>query len=190
VGLRKVFSLPISLSANWVLRLTQLHSSADYMAASRRALLLLAALPAWLIAAGLSLFFANWTHAAEHLLILALLCLLFADLSLIGFLKVPFTCSYLPGKANFQFVFWASLIILLPGATFAGMAELKALDHPLRMAAIAAGIAALDAGVWLFNRSRARAAVLHFEEQVPDEVTTLGISLYGPSMSQAEPLAR
>jgi hypothetical protein len=186
VGLRKVFSLPISLSANWVLRITQLSPSQDYIAASRRALLTMGALPVWLIAAALSLFFSPWWSAAGHLAILALLCLLLADISIIGFSKVPFTCSCLPGKTNFQFVFWASLIILLPGAVMAGRAELKALQHPLQMAAIAGIIAALDAAVWIFNRRRARRAVLDFEEKMPEEVTTLGISMLQPSVRRAE----
>ena len=44
-GLRSVFSLPISLTANWILRLTQLRPSEKYVAATRKSLLLLAAIP-------------------------------------------------------------------------------------------------------------------------------------------------
>jgi len=186
VGLRKVFALPISLSANWVLRITQLRPSEGYIAASRRTLLVLGALPAWLVAAALSLFFRPWTPAAEHLAILALLCLLFTDLSLVGFAKVPFTCSYLPGKSNFQFVFWAFVMIVLPGAALGGIQELKALPHPLQMAAIAGVILAMDTGVWWFNRRRARSALIHFEEQEYEEVMSLGISLLQPSMRRVE----
>jgi hypothetical protein len=51
VGMRRVFSLPISLSANWVLRTTQLRSSQEYLTATRRSLLMLAVLPVGLAAA-------------------------------------------------------------------------------------------------------------------------------------------
>ena len=44
-GFRSVFPLPISLTANWALRTTQLCPSYKYIAATRRTLLLLAVAP-------------------------------------------------------------------------------------------------------------------------------------------------
>jgi hypothetical protein len=186
IGLRKVFSLPVSLTANWVLRITQLRPSQDYIAATRRSLLLLAALPVWLVSALMSLFYRPWQPAAAHLVILALLCFIFADLSLIGFSKAPFTCSYLPGKANLQFVFWASVLLLLPAAVFGAKAELRALQSTAQTACLAAGLAALSIGLWAFNRRRAKSAILLFEEELPEEVTTLGIGSFHPSMSTTD----
>jgi hypothetical protein len=53
-GLRSLFSLPISLKANWVLRVTQLCPSENYIAATMRTLLLFAVAPVWIISASLS----------------------------------------------------------------------------------------------------------------------------------------
>jgi hypothetical protein len=44
-------------------------------------------------------------------LLLALIGSLLVDLSLTGFRKIPFTCSYLPGKTRFHITFWASLML-------------------------------------------------------------------------------
>ena len=41
--------------------------------------------------------------AAEHLALLAALGICIAELGLYGFHKIPFTCSYLPGKVAFQY---------------------------------------------------------------------------------------
>ncbi len=47
-GFRGVFALPISLKANWVLRTTQLRPTEEYVAATRRTLLVLGVAPVWL----------------------------------------------------------------------------------------------------------------------------------------------
>src|ERR1019366_3566577 len=69
-GLRSVFSLPISLTANWVWQLTQLRPSERYIAATRRTLLCLAVVPVGIISALLSLSFRPWHHVAAHLAVL------------------------------------------------------------------------------------------------------------------------
>ena len=171
IGLRSVYALPISLTANWVLRTTQLRSSEKYIAATRRSLLLFAAAPVWLISALLALTYRPLSQAAAHLVILALLGLILADLNLIGFYKVPFTCSYLPGKSNIQFSFWVFLLVFVPLALFGAIRELRALTHPFQYACIVVTLAIIAAGLWAFNQNRSRTAVLYFEE-LPEEVFT------------------
>jgi hypothetical protein len=175
-GLRSVFALPISLTANWVLRTTQFRSSEKYIAATRGYLLLIAALPAWLLSAGLSLGFRPAGQVAAHLAILALLGWILAELCLVGFYKVPFTCSYLPGKSNIQLVFWAFFIVCVPLALWVADIELDALHHPLKFACLAAVFAAAALGLFSFNRFRAQSAVLYFEELPEEVITTLKLS--------------
>jgi hypothetical protein len=176
-GLRSVFALPISLTANWVLRTTQLRSSEKYIAATRGSLLLFAAAPVWLLSAGLSLGFRPAGQVAAHLAILALLGWILSELCLIGFYKVPFTCSYLPGKSNIQLVFWAFIIVCLPLAVWIAGVELDALHHPLKFAFMAAIFAGIALGLFGFNCFRARSAVLYFEELPEEVITTLKLSV-------------
>jgi hypothetical protein len=93
-------------------------------------------------------------QVVAHLAILALLGWILAELCLIGFYKVPFTCSYLPGKSNIQLVFWAFFIVCLPLAVWIASVELDALHHPLKFACMAAVFAAIALGLFGFNRSR------------------------------------
>jgi hypothetical protein len=176
-GLRSVFSLPISLTANWVLRITQLCPSEKYIAATRGCLWLLAVLPVWLISAGLSLSFRPWHQVAAHLAVLAILSSIFVELSLIGFHKVPFTCSYLPGKVNIQAVFWGFLFLSLVFAIVNADFELRALYDPLRFLSIMSLLGTVGLGLWDFNHHRAKSAVLYFEELPEQVITTLGLTL-------------
>jgi hypothetical protein len=185
-GLRSVFSLPISLTANWIWRLTQLRPSEKYVAATRKSLLLLAVIPVWFISALLSLSFRPLHAIAAHLAVLAVVGWIFVELSLIGLYKVPFTCSYLPGKVHVQVMLWVFLFLLLILAMSTAELELPSLNDPTRYMClmVVLGVGAL--GLFAFNRHRARSAVLYFEELPPDVITTLGLVAVRPSMSTIE----
>jgi hypothetical protein len=176
-GLRSVFSLPISLTANWVLRITQLCPPEKYIAATRRCIWLLAVLPVWLVSAGLSLSFRPWHQVAAHLAVLAILGSIFAELSLIGFHKAPFTCFYLPGKVNIQAVFWGFLFLSLVFALLNADFELRALHKPIQLLSIMSLLGTMGLGLWAFNHHRAKSAVLYFEELPEQVITTLGLTL-------------
>jgi UDP-N-acetylmuramyl pentapeptide phosphotransferase/UDP-N-acetylglucosamine-1-phosphate transferase len=110
-----------------------------------------------------------------HLAVLALIGFILTEVNLIGFYKVPFTCSYLPGKSNVQSIFWGFLIggvtIMLPLMS----QEWRSLHDPIQYAELVIALAAVALGLWAFNRHRAKSAMLYFEE-LPDEViTTLGL---------------
>ena len=184
-GLRSIFSLPVSLKANWVLQVTQLSAPEHYIAATRRAMLVLATLPVWLTAAGLALCYRPWHQALEHLLILALVGSIMTDAALIGVSKVPFACSYLPGKSNVQYMFWAFAAGFTPLAMSFSRYELSVLDNPLSYAALVAILVAAAAELSLLNRRRAKSAVLYYEEFEPEAITTLGIGAWQPTNRDA-----
>ena len=110
LGARTVFSLPLDLRANWIFRVTPAPGSAASLSAVRRALLAVSLFPVWAASAALLFWFWPWATVAGHLLILGLLGSLLADLSLRGFRKIPFTCSYLPGKSKVHMLFWFGVI--------------------------------------------------------------------------------
>jgi len=183
IGFRKVFSIPVSLTANWVLRTTQLNPSGEFVAAARNTLLLFAVVPVWMVSAALGFTFRPLSMVAGHLVVLALIGLILVDFSLIGFHKVPFTCSLLPGSANFQLVFWAgfagSALLIL----FEISCEMPALHKPNLFAYLVAILSAIATALWAFNRHQAKSAVLYFEE-IPDEVlTTLHLLMPPPPLA-------
>jgi hypothetical protein len=177
-ALRSVFSLPISLTANWVLRTTQLSPSEKYIAVTRRMLLCFSVVPVWLISACLSFSFRPWHQVAAHLAVLALLGWILAEINLIGFYKVPFTCSYLPGKSNIQFVFWGFFIFIITVALPAAEFELRSLNDPFRFGCMMFALSGAAIWLWAFNRRRAITAILYFEELPTEFITTLRLLSY------------
>jgi len=140
-------------------------------------LLLFSVLPSWFISAALSLPFKPSRNVVAHLVLLALLGWILAEISLIGFYKVPFTCSYLPGKSNIQLVFWAFFLVCLPLAASIASIEHDVRNHPFKLANMAFLFGAVAYGLFVFNRSRARSAILYFEELPEEVITTLGLSV-------------
>jgi hypothetical protein len=184
IGLRGVFSLPISLQANWVLRITQLQPTKHYFAATRLALLLFAAVPTLLVAALLSLNFRPWQHVVQHLVILALLGCLLVEFGLYKFDKVPFTCSYLPGKTNIQVIFWGfAFLVAIFGVTGA-VYEQGALDDVSKYATMVGVLLAGILALGTVNRIRAKNAVIYFEEVPAEVILRLGLLYIPPAEPQ------
>jgi hypothetical protein len=173
-AIRVSFSLPVKLQANWIFRMAQLRDMSEYLAASRVVLSLLGVMP--IVFCSGAVLFALWPFppAAIHSVALMLLGGGLAEWSLAGFRKLPFTCSYLPGRANSHMTFWLAVLFLIPIAN--ELAHLEA-----RMLATTVGsifLIAIPGLVWAAARVRNRTHAtggmqLMFEEQLPPEVFSL-----------------
>ncbi len=174
VGLRLSATYPAHLGANWVFRMTeQAGQPRAYAKGVRAAAIRLIVAPilgalfvpaAWVW--GLLPALLHTAFAAA----LALLTIegLFASLS-----RIPFTCSYRPGKANLRAT-WplhAALAILYCGL----LPELaaRALERPLVSAALTAAL--LGGRELLARRHRRHAPPLLFDDEAPPVVTGLGL---------------
>jgi cation transport ATPase len=193
VGTRVVFAFPLELRANWIFRATGVQGGPEILAASRRALLLLSVAPVWVVSTVVCFRLWPWHQAAGHLAVLTLLGMLLTDLSLCGFRKIPFTCSYLPGKSQAHMVFLAAcgLVWLVHlGVTF----ERQALQEPRTMMATLMLLAVAAAGVRWGTAARARLdeRELQFEEVPAPAVLGLGLHrdgvlTVGPEAPQNHP---
>jgi len=171
---RLVISMPHTLRANWIFRMTELREASIYVSAVRRLLLVLAVAPVWLFLAVLFLsHWPTWTMAG-HLVVLALVGMILVELSLNGFQKLPFTCSYLPGQSKVHVVFWGILLVLIPliGARF----EDGILNHPLNFVCMIVVLGAIAACArWRTNSEAKLAEQLIFEEEYPPEIFGLNL---------------
>jgi hypothetical protein len=174
-GMRGVFALPIEHKANWTLRVTQLRPTENYLAATRRVLLLLVVVPVCLLAALFSLGYRPWLTVAGHLLLLTIFGVLAIEVSLIGFTKLPFTCSFLPGKTNMQFIFWGYVIGAALMVVFVTSCEQPALASITSFVGMALTGIAAAIGLRLWNGTRERKAELYFEEKPEPPLITLGL---------------
>ena len=151
-GARAIFSLPVSLGSNWIFRLTAVHPPGSYFSGVRKALFAVTVLPVWLACAGG--YFLIWPArpAAQHMLVLAIAAVFLVHRFLDQFRKIPFACSYLPGKSNLH------VKLGIYGLAFLGDRELFRTDRILRDApprrfAIFCGVLAL-AAAWAWRRWR------------------------------------
>jgi hypothetical protein len=190
VGIRMVFSMPLDLRANWIFRVTPVRGGPEGLVAQRRALYALSLVPVWAGSAVLFLSLWPWRAAVGHLIVLGLLGMTIADLSLHGVQKLPFTCSYLPGKSKFHLAFILCMALLLLLIFKAADWERLALGNP---AAYAAMLAILAIVAVLARRRTAALAnsdegELRFEEVPEPVIFTLGIHSLAPPAPPPRPI--
>lgn len=100
LGIRVVAAMPLELRANWIFQIAPVPGGARSLAAIRSALYTLGLAPVWLASAALFLSLWPWQAALGHLIALGLLGIVLTELSLVSLRKIPFACSYLPGKSR------------------------------------------------------------------------------------------
>jgi hypothetical protein len=177
LGARVVFALPRDLRANWIFRIAPLQGGAEYLGARRRALFVASVLPVWLFSAVVFLIAWPPLPAAGHLVVLWLLGATLVEMYLYGTRKIPFTCSYLPGKSTFQAAFWVSVLALLGLTAAFGIVERRALDSPVLYAQLAGtlGIVWFVARALASRRARGVDSQPQFEEEPSDRIVSLEV---------------
>jgi hypothetical protein len=177
IGTRVLFALPIDLRANWIFRMANRRGVPDCLKATRRSLCTLAVLPVCTIWAGVLFQLWPWQQAAAHLIVMGLLGTILVEICLHDFHKIPFTCSYLPGKANVYHLFFAYVLLFVPLLDKLAAWERNALQNPIWLALL---IPALMTSVILVRcrtsaQAHAEEAELRFEELEPPAVLELGL---------------
>lgn len=186
IGARAVFSFPVALRANWIFQMTAVHRPASYYSAVRKSLLSLAAAPIWFASA--LAYFLIWPGraAAAHMLVLVAVGSALVDFSLHQFRKIPFACSYLPGKANLKVklgVYAGGFVFILGAGT---ALEFAAMQKFTRFALFLAVLLGIARWAWCRRAGFAEAPynTLQFEDVAPADVLTLDLRGDGPA---AEP---
>lgn len=166
LGIRVVFTMPLELRAN----------SDACVVASRRSLYTLALLPVWIAAAALFFWLWPWQIAAQHLALMAALGLCIAEIGLFGFHKIPFTCSYLPGKLRFNMAI-AYLGLFLLSVTWGAELEMRAFHEPALYAAVLTGLMAAAAMARWRTTAQAGSsdAILRFDEAPEPAIDALDL---------------
>ena len=172
VGLRALFAIPIEPKANWIFRLREPGNRLAVVAGVRRALIVACVLPVTL-AAGLSVGI-PWgpTLGLAHAVFCALMGLLLTELLLIRFCKVPFTCTYFPGRGRVR-TLWPFYFVGFTTYTYTAAAleadvllrSPRAFTNFCLIFSFAIAVLWLARVFWL-----TRASGLAFEESDPDAI--------------------
>jgi hypothetical protein len=129
VGFRHAMRVPVELRAGWGFELAWRERERPFLSGVRRAALVGLAVPALLTTLPLFVFVMGWAPALAHASLGLAGAIALLEMMLVGYTKVPFTCSYLPNE-NMKALGPLFVILFLIGATiFAGM-ERAALSDP------------------------------------------------------------
>ncbi len=176
LGMRMVFSLPVDLKANWLFRMLEAERPETDLAAVRKLMVAAGILPA--AAVSLIVYPALWgiIPGMRFATVVVLIGLIVLEVMTRTFRKIPFTCSYLPGKANLK----ATLGFYILGFVAASVL----VSHLAVAAAARAGVFLWAAGtcaalwaalVWWRRRTQAHEGPLIYDEMADWQVITLEI---------------
>jgi hypothetical protein len=99
-GLRAAFNLPAELRANWIFQICESEERWAHIRAARKWIVVMGIVPLFLLLAPVEFLFRGWRLGLIHLTFALVLSLLLLNLLLVWFRKIPFTCSYFPGKTS------------------------------------------------------------------------------------------
>jgi hypothetical protein len=177
-GMRTAFVMPQVLPANWIFRITAVHSPAAYFGAVRKSLTILGALPVWIAAT--AAYLAIWPVKAALAQIIVLIAggFLLINRSLYQFGKIPFTCSWLPPGPHLKMRLGVKALLFVLMAGGLAQLELWSMEQPVRFAVILTILVGL--AIWASRRATDYAASpgasLQFDDLPPAEIFALDLS--------------
>ena len=173
-GMRMLFAIPTQVKANWTVRTQAVPVRLALDGAT--AALIACVIPAALFAAISATAFWGVGIGAAHALVCFITGVLLAECLSLGLDKVPFTCTYVPGKAKFVHL-WPLYFIAFTTFTYTLAALEIALLRRGGFTQLIVVLSAIAAGLALIRRSRARQVeTLRFEEEDDNAITLLPIS--------------
>ena len=135
-GLRAAFNFPAELRANWIFQITENEARMAHVRAVRKWMVVMGIVPLFALLGPVEIYFRGWGQGLIHLTFALGLSLVLLNLLLVWFRKIPFTCSYFPGKTSMAvvmvFVYLAGFSVYIPWT----MADLEAqlLSDPWKLA--------------------------------------------------------
>ncbi|RPJ56900.1 MAG: hypothetical protein EHM23_22210 [Acidobacteria bacterium] len=171
-GVRFSFTIPSELTANWIFR-TGVFRPDVYWRGVRAAIWTVILVPVFLLTVGLFTFFWGWSSAWRFSLIEALAAVILMERLFLDFPKMPFTCSYLPGKADLKLRWPVYVLSFGCYVVFTGIFCVFLQPRP-RAYWVAVTIGILAVARLVHNRQQGlRTSTPIFDEQPGTEITTL-----------------
>ena len=177
VAMRTLIALPTEVKANWIFRLRQSIPLAGSLGGTTAAFLIGGVLPSVVLA----LLSATWLWGivigVQHAVFVGLVCVVVAHVLMRGIDKLPFTCTYYPGKARvgklFPLYLTAFTTVTYTAASIEARLLLSLQGYLIGVAVLAAAAIAL---AWSRRREAELLPALRFEEEPLDQVTFLTLN--------------
>jgi hypothetical protein len=116
-----------------------------------------------------------WTRAASLLVILTLLGVLLVELCLAGPCRIPFSCSYLPGRTNVHLTIFPAFAFITLGVVRGALFLRQAIGDFRQTAAIVLTLAAAAGLVRWWLRRTGLGDELSFDDTTPPALQELGL---------------
>jgi hypothetical protein len=110
IGIRALTNIPTSLEANWVFQITERMPSRHYFSGFKKAVFIEALLPLYALAFIFYFYLWGWKSALLHSLFGLASSVLLLEVLFFRCPKIPFTCTYIPGKAKVH-IYWLPYVI-------------------------------------------------------------------------------
>lgn len=176
VGVRVICSLPVSLKANWVFRITQISPAERYFTGARYSVLALSLIPTVIVSSAVFISIWPWQDAIRHVVILTLWSVTVAYSSLKAFRKIPFTCSFQPGKSGIHMRLLGIVgAVLVLGKATAYEQQVLRNDVGLLQVVAALALLALGARHLALSNNGVGEAIVEFEDLQPSALQGLGL---------------
>jgi hypothetical protein len=130
LGLKSVMNMPVSLEANWIFRMTERSKILDYFAGLRKAVFLTKLVPLFVLVFAVYAVLWGPQTALYHSLYGLAVSILIMEILFIRNTKIPFACSYLPGKEKIQIYWLPYLLGFIAYLNIASRVELSLLKTP------------------------------------------------------------
>ncbi|MFN0106959.1 MAG: ABC transporter permease, partial [Bryobacteraceae bacterium] len=184
-GMRHLFSLPVELRANWLFQVTEREGRAAWMRATERFVFAAGVVPLVAIGAAFVGWEAGaWTAAAWAAVAFLVGAITF-EIVFRDWRKLPFTCSYLPGKRPLlitctMFLGLSPVLLILAWIVFLSA------TNPASFLVVLA----LELGIWRYLRAVRMgnwgAVPLRYVEELAAEVDTFDLAGDGTVVAQEE----
>ena len=175
-GMRHVFAVPAELRANWMFQVSDRGEARRCLAGVKKAMIVLGVVPLFAVLLPLHVLFWGWRTALLHMSFGAVVSCLLVEVLLAGFEKFPFTCSYLPGKANLK-VSWPLYLFGFTTYISATLTlEYWMLQRPTRFVWLAGVVLLVHLALFIYRwRVVGHDVALVFDEQPEPLVRTLNL---------------
>jgi len=133
IGIRTIVNIPAANEANWIFKLTEGPDKKDYFSGLKKGIFFFMLLPLFAVLFLFYFFLWKWPLAFYHCLFGMLLSVLLMEVLFINYRKIPFVCSYLPGKAKLHLSWIIYIICFLIYAFLMSHIEYMILNSPLSL---------------------------------------------------------
>lgn len=171
VGLRAAIAIPIEPKANWIVRLNEPGDRVTTLHGVRVAFIAIAVTPMTIVAAtSAGILWGGWP-ALVHATVCAVMGLLLVEIVLLRFVKVPFTCPYVPGRSRLRTLWPLYLTGFTTYAYSVARSELVLMDSPRMFGLFVALVAASTGLLALYRRLYTRGQPgWAFDDRDPEEI--------------------